>query len=106
MQAVKGNRQCNITEDDKDRYVREGFDIYQDGRKVASGKRMVSAAEYERLQAELEEARKGAKDSEELIGALKEYASMKGVDIGQAATAGGILKKIREAGQEGPGDGQ
>jgi len=102
MQAIKDNRQCNIAEDDKERYIREGFDIYKDGEKVASGKKTVSMEEYEKLLAELEE-RKNAKDSEELIGILKEYASMKGIDIGQASTAGGILKKIKEGRQVSPG---
>ena len=30
---------------------------------------------------------------------LKEYAALKNIDVGQAATVKGIIKKIREAGE-------
>lgn len=105
MKASKGNREYSVTEENMQHYVNEGFDIYNDeGEIIKHGKgKTVSLEEHEKLLAELEKERKNAKDSEELIDILKEYASMKEIDIGQATTVNGILKKIKEGSQDGPG---
>lgn len=111
MTAVKGNREYTITETEKDHYIREGFDIYQDGQKIAGGKgKTVSQEAYDRLAAEnrqvreaLEEAEKQLEEKnsasdEKVVAVLMEYAALKDIDIGSAATVGGILKKIEAGG--------
>ena len=54
MKAIKGNREYTIAANEKDRYVQQGFDIFDDkGKLLAHGKgKTVSLAEYEALQAE------------------------------------------------------
>lgn len=104
MKALRDNREYTIVSEEKDRYVNSGFDIYDDdGEKVESGKgRNVSLKEYNRLKDELEEAKKAAETNasvadESLIPVLQDYASLKGIDIGQATTLKGIFTKIKDA---------
>lgn len=103
MKAVKGNKAYLVDEKSKDRYINDGFNILDDeGKVVESGKgKTISYEEYQKVVAELEElkARKAAGDE---LGAmsleeLKAYADENGIDIGQASTQEGILKKIKTA---------
>lgn len=38
MQAVKGNREYNISEKEKENYLKEGYDIYENGERIETGK--------------------------------------------------------------------
>lgn len=111
MIAVKGNREYTISEAEKDHYIKEGFDIFQDGLKIASGKgKTVSQEAYDKLAAELEQTRealgeaekqleeKASASDDKVVAVLKEYAVLKNIDIGSAASVGGILKKIEAGG--------
>lgn len=49
MIAVKGNVEYTINEAEKDIYVKNGYDIYKDGKKVADGAhKSVSYEKYEK----------------------------------------------------------
>jgi hypothetical protein len=102
MKASKGNREYSVTEENMQHYVNEGFDIYgDDGEIVKHGKgKAVSQEEYDKLLAELEQAKKSTLSDSEVVPLLKEYAVMKGIDIGQASTAKGIYTKIRDSAPE------
>ena len=54
MKAIKGNREYSITEASKAHYIKEGFDIYENGEKIASGAgKTVTQEEYDKLFNEL-----------------------------------------------------
>lgn len=111
MTAAKGNREYTISEAEKDHYIKEGFDIFHDGKKIAGGKgKTISQEAYDKLEAELQQTRealeaaekqlegKSSPGDEKVVDALKEYAALKNIDIGSATSVSGILKKI-EAGE-------
>lgn len=102
MKASKGNREYSVTEENMQHYVNEGFDIYgDDGEVIKHGKgKTISQEEYDKLFAELEEARKSTLSDSEALPILKEYAKMKEISIGQASTAKGIYAKIKDAASE------
>lgn len=103
MKAIKGNREYTITEETKQQYINDGFDIYNDKmEKIAEGKgKAISQKEYNKLLTELEEARKTTLSDSEIIPVLKEYARLKEIEIGQASTAKGIYAKVKDSIQEG-----
>ncbi len=103
MRAEKGNKVYEISEADKKRYQEEGFDIYEDGKLIASGRgKMISFKEYENLKEEnvkLKEKLKSAgeeSDSEDVIAILTRYAQEHEINLGHAKTVSGIVKKIKE----------
>ena len=102
MRAAKGNREYVITEEQKEQYLSDGFDIYtEDGKKLESGRgKSVTKEEYDALQKKLEEMKGLSVSDEEVLPILKDYAKLKDIDIGQAASVKGILKKINEAGEQ------
>lgn len=103
MKALKGNREYMVTEETKQHYINEGFDIYNDGGEViARGKgKAVPQEEYDRVCAELEETKKTSMQDADLIPILKEYAALKGIDTGQSSSVRGIYAKIKAAGGQG-----
>ena len=71
MVAVKGNREYKIKDDAaKEKYINEGYDIYDKGKIVAHGKgKKVDVAEFEKvvkerdaLKAELDKIKKDSKE--------------------------------------------
>lgn len=101
LKAVKGNREYTVDEVSAKSYVKEGFDIYDGGKKIKSGKgKSVPQDEYDKLKEELEEMKKAACaiPENELLPILKEYAQLKQVNIGNAATVKGIYGKIKTSG--------
>lgn len=106
MKALKDNKVYTISEKEKAHYIALGFDIQDDeGKVIAHGQgKTVPYEQYAELEAEHEkliDAYK-AKDepSEVVLEALKEYAQARQIDIGQATSQNGILKKIKEAKKE------
>lgn len=103
MKAVKANKEYAITESEKKGYIDQGFDIIGDeGKTIAYGRgKTVSYDEYMRVVSELEVLKASLGADDELDGKtveeLKAYAEEKGVDLGQASSKEGILKKIRSA---------
>ena len=72
MWAVKGNRGYTIAENEKNAYVKDGFDIYKDGKKIATGKGKTVA--YEEHEAALKELNALKEEHE---AALKELNALK-----------------------------
>lgn len=111
MVARKGNREYQVTEENKASYVSDGFDIYDGDKLVTPGKgKNVNREEFDKirkqnqaLQKRLEELQEESPQSqpEELMEVLREYADLKGIDLGQASTLKGMMKKIHEARKEG-----
>lgn len=103
MKAVKANKEYSITESEKKGYIDQGFDIIGgEGKVIAYGRgKTVYYDEYMRVVKELEELKATLGTDDELDGKtleeLKVYAEEKGIDLGQASTKEGILKKIRTA---------
>lgn len=109
LEARKENKVYQITDQQKDRYLKEGFDIYEDGQLVMHTPKKVikysdhllyvkkvtveKNTEIELLKAELE-AKEAVADS--VLELLKNYANIKGIDIGSASSETGILNKILE----------
>lgn len=105
MKALKDNKVYTIDETQKKHYVAQGFDIQDDeGNTIAYGQG--KTVPYEKY-AELETAHmelmaayeKVAGDglSDMTVDELKAYAETHGIDLGQATSQDGILKKIRAA---------
>ncbi len=104
MKAVKGNREYTISEQEKEQYIKDGFDIYHNGEKIAGGKgKTVAYEEYARVKAELEALKKEKVAGDNLesksVDDLKEYAAANGIDLGSAASKKAILEKINSAEQ-------
>lgn len=104
MQAKKKNKVYTIAEADKARYAKDGFDIYDDSGaliSVGAGK-TVPLEKYLALEKKLQELKASSGGSMEqlTVEELKAYAEEKGIDIGQATTQDGILKKIKAAQKE------
>lgn len=103
MKAIKANKVYSIDESQKKHYIAQGFDIQDDeGNTIAYGQG--KTVPYEKY-AELETAHmelmaayeKVAGDglSDMSIEELKAYAEAHNIDLGQATSQDGILKKIR-----------
>lgn len=115
MEARKENKVYTITEIQKDRYLKEGFDIYDENgniieytpRKtigynehIKKMKELVSEKDKEisSLKTELEGRKKTT--AENVMDLLKGYAKEKSIDVGASTSASGILTKILEAEKE------
>lgn len=71
MRAVKGNREYTINEQSKNGYVKNGYDIYEGDKKIATGKgKTISYEEHEKTIQELEKLKK---EHEEMIQELAEF---------------------------------
>lgn len=103
MTAQKGNKVYTVGEADKMRYQADGYDIYKDGKKIASGHgTTVSNEEYEKLKAENTELKaklteEGNDHDNKTAEILLRYADEHGITTGNAKTAKGITKKIWES---------
>lgn len=108
MKALKGNKVYTIGETEKAHYVALGFDIQDDeGNVITHGRgKTVPYDTYAEVVKELEDLKKlkaEEKGKDDLSGMsveeLKEYAATTGINIGNATSLDGILKKIKEAGK-------
>lgn len=123
MKARKDNKVYQILPQDKGVYLQQGFDIYDDGGKLVeySPLKKITLQQHlkalEKLRAKLSEApipdaqidEYKAKiadleaiientDSPASVGTLlQNYANHKGIDVGSATTAKGVLDKILDA---------
>lgn len=103
--AKKENKTYKIDESMIKQYSDMGYDIYKDGKlHKRSPKTRVSYQEYEellkqneQLKSEIAELKKAAGDefTSMSVDELKAYAETNGIDIGNATSKDGILKKIR-----------
>lgn len=106
MKALKGNKVYTIGESEKAHYISLGFDIQDDeGNVIAYGQGKTipyeKYAELENAHKKLIAAYEGKSENDELgsmtVEELKAYAESNNIDLGQATSRDGILKKIREA---------
>lgn len=104
MKALKGNKVYTIGETEKAHYVALGFDIQDDeGNVITHGRgKTVPYDTYAEVVKELKDLKKlKTEEKDDLSGKsveeLKEYAAATGIDIGNASSLDGILKKIKEA---------
>lgn len=103
MTAQKKNKVYTVSDADKKRYQNDGYDIYEDGKKIASGRgKTVPNEEYEKLKAENTELKakltgEGSCCDNETAEILLRYADEHGISVGRAKTVQGIVKKIRES---------
>lgn len=98
MRAIKANKEYAISESEKKRYIEDGYDIVDDkGNIIAYGRgKTVPYEKYKKVLDELNALKAETVDLtamtvEELIA----YAKDNNIDIGQASTQEGILKKIK-----------
>lgn len=107
MKAKKENKVYTITtESEKQRYLKEGFDIYDDEgnltdhsplKKIEYSKYANLKSENAALKEELEKLKTGEyADNSAIIEILTAYASEHEIDLGKATTVSGIVKKIHE----------
>lgn len=103
MKAIKDNKVYTIDETQKAHYTALGFDIKDDeGNTIAHGRgKTVSYEKYAELEvAHMElmaayEKLAGDGLSDMTVDELKTYAATHSIDLGQATSQDGILKKIR-----------
>lgn len=110
MKAVRGNREYTITQPEQEGYRAQGFDILDDsGNVIAYAKnKTVPYEEYVKVVEELKNlknkiAEDSSKENEQILTELESmtveelilYAEEKGINIGNATTKEGVLKKIR-----------
>lgn len=104
MKAVKGNKQYTINESQKKFYQDSGFDIYDDeGKLIAYGRdKKVSYGEYAAVKKKLEELEKRNEGKTpkptdaDVFEILKDYASEHGINLGNASSVSGAVKKIKD----------
>lgn len=104
IKAKKENKVYTITEQQKGRYLQEGYDIYDgEGNLLQhSPKKKIEYGKYAELREELDALKesKGG-DDPEVLEILRTYAAEHGIELGKANTASGIVKKIKEHKPEG-----
>lgn len=117
FEARKENKVYQINDQQKDRYLNEGFDIYEDGQIIEYTPKkvirysdhllMVKSATAEKDEeinvlkeqlAMLEEMKTAT--AENVLELLKDYAAAKAIDIGSSTSASGVLNKILEVEKE------
>lgn len=107
LYAKKSNRVVSVDEQSKAFYLKQGYDIINEKREVIeySPKSTVNQQEHAKVVKELEELKAKIAGTEQGVNIaemtvdelLTAYAKEKGIDVGNASSADGILKKIKEA---------
>lgn len=103
LEARKENKVYQITEQQKDRYLKEGFDIYRDGNVVEyTPLKKIKYSDHLKILNKTIEELKSQKEEvpENVMILLRCYADQKQIDVGASTSAKGILEKILEAEKE------
>lgn len=108
MTAKKANKVYTVSEVEMESYLAMGYDIFDEEGKLLkrSPKATVPYSEYEKVVAERDELKaqlekvKGDKFSVMEIEELKEYATEHNIDLGNATSREGIIKKIKASNAE------
>ena len=101
MKAVKANKEYTIAEQEQKRYIADGYDIVDDkGNIIAYGRgKTVPYEKYKKVLDELNVLKAEKAETVDLTAMTVEeliaYAKDNNIDIGQASTQEGILKKIK-----------
>lgn len=98
MYAVKANKMYQVDDTSKKTYLAQGYDIQDEKGNVIerSPKSTVPYAEYAKVVKELEDS-KSRMANMSVYELLATYAQLKNIDVGQATSEEGILKKIKDA---------
>lgn len=109
LEARKENKVYKIDETMKDRYLKEGFDIYDENgqvieytplKKIKYSDHVKEIAakneEINQLKETIESLQSQKVEAENVTDLLKSYAESKNIDIGSSTSANGILSKILE----------
>lgn len=101
MKAVKANKEYTIAEQEQKRYIADGYDIVDD-KGIAYGRgKTVPYEQYKKVLDELNALKTEKQETVDLtamtVEELTAFAKDKGIDIGQATSQEGIIKKIRAA---------
>ena len=100
MKAVKANKEYTIAEQEQKRYIADGYDIVDDnGNVIAYGRgKTVPYEQYKKVLDALKTEKQETVDLTAMtVEELTAFAKDKGIDIGQATSQEGIIKKIRAA---------
>lgn len=110
LEARKENKVYKIDETMKDRYLKEGFDIYDENGQIIEHtplKKIKYSDHLKKMEElkleknkEIEELKAKQLNSENVLDLLKKYADDKSIDIGSCTSASGILSKIIEIEKE------
>lgn len=108
MRAVKDNKVYDISKVQKEEYLSLGYDIYDDEGQLLerSPKATVPYLDYEKVVKERDELKaqlnkiSGDKFSAMEADELKAYAIEHGIDLGNATSKEGIIKKIKASNAE------
>lgn len=110
LEARKDNKVYRIIEEQKERYLKEGFDIYEDGKVIEyTPKKVIKYSDHLKIVSKNEKEIIALKEqlsntqnvvAENVLNLLKQYAKEKNIDIGACTTAKGILDKILEVEKE------
>ncbi len=107
MTAEKDNKVYTISENEREQYEVNGFDIRDDtGNVISSGKgKTVPYEEYRKVVNELQALKESGSVAEDqfsqmTVEELKAFAEDHGIRIGNASSQAGIAKKIREVLEE------
>lgn len=110
LEARKENKVYQINEQQKDRYLKEGFDIYDEGGQIIEHTPLKKIKYSDHLKKmgelkaekdkEIEELKANQFKAENVLDLLKKYADDKSIDIGSCTSANGILTKIIETEKE------
>lgn len=101
MKAVRANKEYTIAEQEQKRYIADGYDIVDDkGNIIAYGRgKTVPYEKYKKVLDELNALKAEKTETVDLTAMTVEeliaYAKDNNIDIGQASTQEGILKKIK-----------
>lgn len=96
MEARKENKVYRIDDQQKNSYLKQGFDIYDEDGNIIEYTPLKKIKYSDHLKI-VNELREQAKIPENVFDLLKKYAKNKNIDIGQATSATGALTKILEA---------
>lgn len=109
LEARKENKVYKIDETMKDRYLKEGFDIYNENgeiveythlKKIKYSDHLKAIADKDKEISALKETVAALQSqettAENVTDLLKSYAVAKNIDIGSSTSANGILNKILE----------
>jgi len=104
IKAKRENKVYTISEQQKKRYLQEGYDIYDgEGNLLEhSPKKKISYSEYEAVCKERDALKEDAGgDNPDVVNILTEYAKEHEIDLGKSISQSGILKKIKDTLREG-----
>lgn len=96
MEARKENKVYKINDQQKNLYLKQGFDIYDENGEIIEHTPLKTIKYSDHLKI-VNELKDQMKIPENVFDLLKKYAENKSIDIGQATSATGALTKILEA---------